>query len=173
MIPKLTLHSLSSPNKFKVYNMQNSFISLKLFSGLHSYFLLSPSSCCCSSIAVDSWSSGLVVETQGGEFLNQLVQSVFLLVDYVQVVGQCREQTFTPWHDHVSVRKRSISLGNDLWPKMFSVANSQITVYFCFFFFSRCFSHSTSRTSFTSSTANITYWYSLRISWTEKKHSTD
>lgn len=129
MIPKPTLQSLSSHNILKIYNMQNSFISLKLFSVLHSYLELLPSSCCSSSIAVDGWSSGLVVEAQGGELLNQLVQSVFLLVDYVQVVGQCREQTLTPWDDHVSVRKTSILLENEWWPKMFSVPNTQITVF--------------------------------------------
>lgn len=57
-------------------------------------------------MAIESWIGSLVVETQGREFLHQIVQSVLLLVDNVQVVGQRSEQVLTPWHDHVSVTKR-------------------------------------------------------------------
>lgn len=55
-------------------------------------------------MAVQVWIGSLVVETQRREFLHETFQSVFLLVDYVQVVGQCCEQVLAPWHNHVPAR---------------------------------------------------------------------
>lgn len=71
---------------------------------ISSILLLPRSSFCSSSTAAYSWSGSLVVEAQRSELFDQLVQSVLLLVDDVQVVGQRSEQTLTPWHDHVSVK---------------------------------------------------------------------
>lgn len=49
----------------------------------------------------------LVVEPQGMEVFDQCVQSLLLLVDDVQVVGQGREQSLPFWDNHVSGRDRS------------------------------------------------------------------
>lgn len=121
--------------------------------------------CCCRSVA--GYSLGLVIEMQWGELFDQLIQSVLLLVYNVPIVGQCSEKTFTSWNDHVPAELYYLNIHTNYLVFAYLPAKGVLAImstYFCFFFFSKCFSHSTSKTSLTSSTANVTYWYSLRIS---------